>query len=169
VTRSGGDARSGPPRLRSASVRPRCRRCRRIGGDARAGPAVRWPWLRGGIAARRAAAGRAGGGGAGAVALTDQVVAVLADGGGLPPGLPESAPRVAAAAGGPARPGQQQAEPEQRGAAELESGLNILLTGLAAELTPGRPDSPRRPDGPARGGATGGPADAPTLAVRGPS
>jgi len=55
------------------------------------------------------------------------------------------------------------------GAAELESGLDILLTGLAAELTPGRPDSSRRPDGAARGGASGVPADAPTLAVRGRS
>jgi len=55
------------------------------------------------------------------------------------------------------------------GAAELESGLDILLTGLATELTPGRPDSSQRPDGAARGGASGVPADAPTLAVRGHS
>ena len=56
---------------------------------------------------------RAGGVRAGSVALAEQVVAVLADGGGLAAGLGESAAGLAAAAGGPARAGHQQAQPEQ--------------------------------------------------------
>jgi hypothetical protein len=55
----------------------------------------------------------AGGVGAGGLALAEQVVAVLADGGGLAAGLGESAAGLAAAAGGAARAGQQQAQPEQ--------------------------------------------------------
>src|SRR5512140_3466906 len=63
--------------------------------------------------AGRAATQRAGGVGAGGLALAEQVVAVLADGGGLAAGLPESAAGLAAAAGGAARAGQQQAQPDQ--------------------------------------------------------
>src|ERR1039458_4812507 len=49
----------------------------------------------------------AGGVGAGGLALVEQVVTVVADGGGLPAGLVESAAGLAAAAGGPARARRQ--------------------------------------------------------------
>src|SRR5579859_7504614 len=69
---------------------------------------------------RRAVAQGAGGVGAGGVALADEVVAVLADRGGLLAGLgglalglPKPAPRRAAAAGGVPYAGQQQPQPEQ--------------------------------------------------------
>ena len=74
------------------------------------------------VAAGRAVIQRAGGVvllfvvgrvGAGGLALADQVVAVLAGGGGLAAGLGQSAAGLAAAAGGAARAGQQQAQPEQ--------------------------------------------------------
>ena len=51
--------------------------------------------------------------GAGGLALVDEVVAVPADGGRLPAGLPEPAAGGAAAAGGGPRAGQQQAQPGQ--------------------------------------------------------
>ena len=50
--------------------------------------------------------------GAGGLALVEQVVAVLAGGGGLTAGLGESAAGLAAAAGGAARAGQQQTQSE---------------------------------------------------------
>ena len=65
------------------------------------------------VAAGRAVTQRAGGVGAGGLALAEQVVAVLGDGGGLAAGLGEPAAGLAAAAGGAARAGQQQAQPGQ--------------------------------------------------------
>jgi hypothetical protein len=51
--------------------------------------------------------------GAGGIALVEQVVAVLADGGGLAAGVPEPTARLTAAAGGAPRTGQEQGQPEQ--------------------------------------------------------
>src|ERR1700683_28522 len=62
------------------------------------------------VFAGRVVAQRAGGVGAGGVALADQVVAVLADGGGLAAGLPQAVAGLAAAAGGAGRGGQQEGQ-----------------------------------------------------------
>src|ERR1035437_3672269 len=85
----------------------------RVGGGA-GGRAGRWRfWVCGrvrvevAVAAGRAVPQVAGRVGAGGVALVDEVVAGLAGSGGLAAGLLEPAPRVAAAAGGAARTGQQ--------------------------------------------------------------
>ena len=103
---------------------PVCRWCGRGGSLRRGGPGpgemplatlAAAPAGLAGIAGR-AVTQRAGGVGAGGLALADQVVAVLADGGGLAAGLGESAAGLAAAAGGAARAGQQQAQPEQASA-----------------------------------------------------
>src|SRR5664279_68347 len=79
---------------------------RRIGGFWRRWPFGRWPFGR--WPARRARRVSAGG-----LALVDEVVPSLADSGRLAAGLLESATRRAAAAGGAARAGQEQAQPEQ--------------------------------------------------------
>src|ERR1035441_415201 len=85
----------------------------RIGGGVGGGLARGRFWGWGGgrfevaVAAGRAVPQVAGRVGAGGVALVDEVVAGLAGSGGLAAGLLEPAPRVAAAAGGAARTGQQ--------------------------------------------------------------
>jgi hypothetical protein len=66
-----------------------------------------------GAVGRGAVTQRAGGVSAGGLALLEQIVAVLADGGGLAARLAESAAGLAAATRGAARAGQQQAQPEQ--------------------------------------------------------
>src|SRR5450759_1298261 len=84
---------------------------RRIGGFWRRWPFGRWPfgrWPFGRWPARRARRVSAGG-----LALVDEVVPSLADSGRLAAGLLEPATRRAAAAGGAARAGQEQAQPEQ--------------------------------------------------------
>ena len=62
--------------------------------------------------------------------LADQVVAVMADGGGLAAGLRQPRPRRAAAPRGPAGAGQQQAQPEQCERADHDA---------VQEQRPGRP------------------------------
>src|SRR5664280_2005773 len=79
---------------------------RRIGGFWRRWPFGRWPFGR--WPARRARRVSAGG-----LALVDEVIASLADSGRLAAGLLESATRRAAAPGGAARAGKEQAQPEQ--------------------------------------------------------
>jgi len=147
-----------------------CRLCRRCGGLRGGGPApeqmphaaLAAAFAGVAVTAGRAGAQRAGGGGAGGVALADQVVAVLADGGGLAPGLPQPAAGVAAAAGGAARAGQQHAQPEQgqcpdhdavqeQGAgraghviAEYREGVGERMPGAAVRQDAGRSGDDRR-------------------------
>jgi len=73
--------------------------------------------LMGGLPRMAAAGGRvasqaARGVGAGGVALVQEVIAVVGSDSGLAAGLPQPAARSAAAPGGPAGAGQQQAQPE---------------------------------------------------------